>query len=46
MPPCSMGRFSVASSGSTDNFPFAAFAADALEADVIQKVKQLLEVEE
>lgn len=26
-----------------DNFPFAAFAADAFEADVIQKTKLLLE---
>ena len=25
-----------------DNFPFAAFAADAFEADVIQQVKELL----
>ena len=29
-----------------DNFPFASFAADALEADVIQKVKLLLEESE
>lgn len=28
----------------TDNFPFATFAADAFEADVTQKVKQLLEL--
>jgi hypothetical protein len=26
---------------STDNFPFAAFAAEALEADVAEKVKEL-----
>ncbi|MHB8971243.1 MAG: hypothetical protein ACYC4N_12420 [Pirellulaceae bacterium] len=26
----------------SDSFPFAAFAADAFEADVIQKVKELL----
>ena len=26
----------------SDNFPFAAFAADAFEADVIQQVKELL----
>lgn len=28
--------------GPGDNFPFGAFAADAFEADVAQKVKQLL----
>jgi len=30
----------------TDSFPFASFAADALEADVIHKVKLLLEESE
>ena len=29
-----------------DNFPFAKFAADALEADVIQRAKQLLELQD
>jgi len=32
----------LANHSSTDNFPFAAFAAEALEADVAQKVKELL----
>ena len=30
---------------STDNFPFADFAADAFEMDVIDKVKELIEEE-
>ena len=30
---------------STDNFPFAVFAADAFEQDVIEKVKELLDDE-